>query len=88
MGRFDWNKFSTECAGVVTKVGSQVTNVDIGDRVFGAAPGNFGNFVRVPGSSVQKMREGDKFEVRSFQCNGLIMWLMNRRRLQRCQWLT
>lgn len=50
----------------MTKIGSRVANVRIGDRVFGAAPGNFGNFVRVPGLSVQKMREGDKFEVRPF----------------------
>ncbi|KAL9027875.1 MAG: hypothetical protein Q9196_003666 [Gyalolechia fulgens] len=62
LGRFDWNKHSTECSGLVTKVGPRVTNVRVGDAVFGAAPGNFGNYVRVPGKSMQKMDATDKFE--------------------------
>ncbi|KAL8704809.1 MAG: hypothetical protein Q9201_002041 [Fulgogasparrea decipioides] len=62
LGRFDWNKHSTECSGVVSKIGNQVTNVKVGDPVFGAAPGNFGNYVRVRAQSMQKMIPGDKFE--------------------------
>ncbi|KAL9011376.1 MAG: hypothetical protein Q9173_003774, partial [Seirophora scorigena] len=62
LGRFDWNKHSTECSGLVSKVGSKVTNVKVGDAVFGAAPGNFGNYVRVPGQSMQKMNPSDEFE--------------------------
>lgn len=46
----------------MTKIGSQVENVAVGDAVFGATPGNFGNYVRVLGASVQKMRATDKFE--------------------------
>ncbi|MCJ1377213.1 hypothetical protein MMC17_000305 [Xylographa soralifera] len=61
-GRFDWNKFSTECSGIVTKVGDGVENLKVGDKVFGGAPGNFGNFVRVLNTSVQKMKPDDSFE--------------------------
>ncbi|KAL8656993.1 MAG: hypothetical protein Q9226_002364 [Calogaya cf. arnoldii] len=62
LGRFDWNKHSTECSGIVSRVGKDVTNVKVGDAVFGAAPGNFGNYVRVPGRSMQKMKPSDRFE--------------------------
>ena len=62
LGRFDWNKYSTECAGIVSKVGRSVRHVAVGDQVFGAAPGNFGNYVRVLGASVQKMVTQDKFD--------------------------
>lgn len=33
-----------DCAGVVTEVGGDVTSVEIGDRVFGNAPGSFAEF--------------------------------------------
>jgi len=46
----------------VCNIGSKVANLAVGDAVFGAAPGNFGNFVRVLGASVQKMASKDKFE--------------------------
>ncbi|KAL8886198.1 MAG: hypothetical protein Q9215_006064 [Flavoplaca cf. flavocitrina] len=62
LGRFDWNKHSTECSGIVSRVGKDVTNVKVGDAVFGAAPGNFGNYVRVPGRSMQQMKASDKFK--------------------------
>ena len=46
----------------MTKVGSQVENIAVGDAVFGATPGNFGNYVRVLGASVQKMKPTHSFE--------------------------
>lgn len=46
----------------MSNIGSKVANLAVGDAVFGAAPGNFGNFVRVLGASVQKMASKDKFE--------------------------
>ena len=61
-GRFDWNKLSTECSGVVSKVGSGVKDLRCGDPVYGLVPGNFGNFMRCPSLAVQKMAPGDKFE--------------------------
>ncbi|KAL9047293.1 MAG: hypothetical protein Q9214_000093 [Letrouitia sp. 1 TL-2023] len=62
LGRFDWNKHSTECSGVVSKIGGCVTHVKVGDRVFGAAPGNFGNFVRATDRSVQVIKPSDRFQ--------------------------
>ena len=61
-GRFDWNNFSTECAGIVTKTGSAVKNLQVGDRVFGAVPGNMGNFIRGPSISVQQIPSKVEFE--------------------------
>lgn len=61
-GRFDWNNFSTECAGIVTKIGTVVKNVQVGDRVFGAVPGNMGNFIRGPSISIQKIPPKVSFE--------------------------
>ena len=46
----------------MTQTGSRVTSLSIGDAVYGAASGNFGNFVRVQAGSVQKMAPTDKFE--------------------------
>lgn len=54
-GRFDLNNLSTECSGVVTKVGNAVHDFQTGDNVYGIAPGNFGNYVRAPAASVQKI---------------------------------
>ena len=61
-GRFAWHKFSTECAGTIVKVGKNVKDLAVGDRVYGLIPGNFGNYVRSPALNVQKMSEGDRFE--------------------------
>lgn len=61
-GKFDWDKFSTECAGTVTEIGTAVRNVRVGDRVFGAVPGNMGNYIRGPAISVQQIPSGVKFE--------------------------
>lgn len=60
-GRFDANKFSLECSGVVHKVGTGVRDFEPGDRVWGFAPGNFGNFVRTPASFLQKMSPADTY---------------------------
>ena len=61
-GRFAWHKFSTECAGTISKVGNGVEGLQIGDRVYGAVPGNFGNYVRSPAMSLQKMSPRDRFD--------------------------
>ena len=58
-GRFDLNTYSTACCGIVNKVGPLVQHLQIGDRVFGFAPGNFGNFVRVPAIYQQRMELTD-----------------------------
>lgn len=60
-GRFDANKFSLECSGVVHKVGAGVRDFEPGDRVWGFAPGSFGNFVRTPANFLQKMSPADSY---------------------------
>ncbi len=57
-GRFDLNNSSSECSGVVLRIGNTVHDVHIGDSVYGITPGNFGNYVRAPAISVQKMASG------------------------------
>lgn len=47
---------SSEYAGVVTKVGPNVTGLSVGDRVYGLGRGNFGNYERVPAAFAQKLR--------------------------------
>jgi NADPH:quinone reductase-like Zn-dependent oxidoreductase len=46
---------------VVCQVGSAVTSVKPGDRVFGLIPGNMGNYVRSPASLVSKIPEAESF---------------------------
>ncbi|OCK76857.1 ketoacyl-synt-domain-containing protein [Lepidopterella palustris CBS 459.81] len=55
-GRFDQNNLSNEYCGIVTKKGSSVSNVDIGDRVHGMGKGHFGNYTRVPAVLAQKLQ--------------------------------
>ena len=55
-GRFDQNNLSNEYCGVVTKRGSSVSHVEIGDRVYGMGKGHFGNYTRVPGVLAHKLR--------------------------------
>lgn len=57
-GRFDQNNLSNEYVGVVSDAGTAVTNLKIGDRVYGMGKGHFGNFTRVPAALAQKLPEG------------------------------
>lgn len=59
-GRFDLKTCSTACCGIVNKIGPLVKHLQVGDRVCGFAPGNFGNFVRVPAIYQQRMELTDK----------------------------
>ncbi|KAJ8115851.1 hypothetical protein ONZ43_g4571 [Nemania bipapillata] len=54
-GRFDQNNLSNEYCGIVVKKGSAVSNLQIGDRVYGMGKGHFGNFTRVLASLAQKV---------------------------------
>lgn len=60
-GRFDMNTFSSEYSGVVAQVGSNVTNVAVGDRVYGYGRGHFGNYVRAPANFAYRMLPGEDF---------------------------
>ncbi|KAF2656390.1 hypothetical protein K491DRAFT_778066 [Lophiostoma macrostomum CBS 122681] len=59
-GQFDLNTCSTACCGIVIKTGALVQHIGVGDRVCGFAPGNFGNFVRVPAIYQQRMELSDQ----------------------------
>lgn len=57
-GRFDQNNLSNEYCGIVSRKGSAVYNLDIGDHVYGIGKGHFGNYTRVPAALAQKLRPG------------------------------
>ncbi|KAI8623623.1 polyketide synthase [Xylariaceae sp. FL1651] len=58
-GRVDQNTISSECSGFVDRIGSAVTNVTVGDKVYGYARGGMGNYVRTPAQFVQRLRLDD-----------------------------
>lgn len=58
-GRLDGNNLSSEYTGIVTAVGARVSDLKIGDRVYGLGRGQFGNFTRVPAAFATKLRPGD-----------------------------
>ena len=61
-GQFDSNRLSSECSGIVSKVGSSIEHLKCGDHIYGLVPGNSGNYMRCASFAVQKMRSADKFE--------------------------
>ncbi|PGH13223.1 hypothetical protein AJ79_03781 [Helicocarpus griseus UAMH5409] len=61
-GGYDTNDMSSEFSGVVTHIGPDVHNLQVGDRVFGLYGGQFGNVTRVPAAICQKARGDDSFE--------------------------
>ncbi|KAF2265025.1 polyketide synthase [Lojkania enalia] len=60
-GRLDIDTCSSECAGTVLAVGSCVTNVKPGDKVFALAWGKFGTRMRVPAVHAQVI-QGQSFQ--------------------------
>ncbi|KAF1843183.1 polyketide synthase [Cucurbitaria berberidis CBS 394.84] len=54
-GRLDLDNFSSECSGIVTNVGKEVTTFQVGEKVFGISKGKFGNYMRCHSSLVQHM---------------------------------
>lgn len=50
---------SSEYAGFVTKVGRNVADLSVGDRVYGLGKGNFGNYERVPAALAQQLQLTD-----------------------------
>lgn len=55
-GRLDLDNFSSECSGIVTKVGKGVKDFRVGDKVFGISKGKFGNYMRCQSCLVQLMQ--------------------------------
>ena len=58
----DAGELGGECAGIVTTVGSNVTDYKIGDRVFGIAPGSFSDFTVTKENLLGKIPRNLTFE--------------------------
>ncbi|KAI0179744.1 polyketide synthase [Hypoxylon sp. FL1284] len=56
---------SCECAGVITNVGSKVTDFKPGDRVVAMGPGRFATHERLPQWAVCKLRDDEDFATAS-----------------------
>lgn len=48
-------------SGIVSRVGPRVTDLAVGDRVFGPVPGQMGNYVRSRSSLLQKLAPSESF---------------------------
>ena len=57
--------FSHEIAGVITRVGQNVKDLKVADRVVGFAFDKFATYQRTPETLVAKLKEGDSFQVSS-----------------------
>jgi acyl transferase domain-containing protein/NADPH:quinone reductase-like Zn-dependent oxidoreductase len=62
MGQISPYPLGDECSGVISSVGKDVKNFNIGDRVATVAPGSFSTLVRRPSLGVEKIPDGMTFE--------------------------
>ncbi|KAK8225326.1 beta-ketoacyl synthase domain-containing protein [Phyllosticta capitalensis] len=62
LGNLNENKLGVDVSGIVTRVGSAVTNLKPGDRVMTASCDTFATFVRFPSQGAIRMPEGMSFE--------------------------
>lgn len=51
--------FSSAYSGIVTSIGADVTDLKVGDRVYGLGKGRFGNFDRMRASMARKLQPQD-----------------------------
>ena len=58
-GRFDGNNLSSEYTGTITAIGTEVSGLKPGDRVYGIGKGQFGNCTRVPAIFASKLEPDD-----------------------------
>jgi NADPH:quinone reductase-like Zn-dependent oxidoreductase len=63
MGQVPDTMIGAECSGVVTRVGSKITNVKLGDRVMTWKLGCHQTYVRSPGVMFQRLPDDMAFEV-------------------------
>lgn len=62
MGQLSDTYLGDECAGIVTRVGAAVKDLQKGDRVFGVAHGSFRTYYRDEAQLFQKMPDNMSFE--------------------------
>jgi NADPH:quinone reductase-like Zn-dependent oxidoreductase/NAD(P)-dependent dehydrogenase (short-subunit alcohol dehydrogenase family) len=63
LGQIDYETPGLDYSGVVTRIGSRVENVAVGDRVAGYSFGTFANQIHDRGSAVQKIPDDMSFDV-------------------------
>ncbi|KAH6664674.1 polyketide synthase [Halenospora varia] len=62
MGQLSSKYIGVECAGVISAIGSKVTDLKIGDRVCAMSEGAYSTYTRCLGTSVQKISDSMSFE--------------------------
>lgn len=62
MGQLSSPYLGVECSGVITAVGSKVTDLAVGDKVCAMSEGAYATHTRCPGTSVQKIGNTLSFE--------------------------
>lgn len=61
-GRHHSDSLSDECSGIITRVGSEVKDLAVGDAVYCQSFSKFGNFVRDKAAFCQRLEAGDTLE--------------------------
>ena len=62
MGNLKDDEFGYECSGTVTRVGSNVKQFAVGDRIFSDTANTFATFVRFPAVTAEKIPDDMTFE--------------------------
>lgn len=62
MGQLSSKYLGVECAGVISRVGSKVTDLKVGDRVCAMSEGAYATYTRCLSTSAQKIPESISFE--------------------------
>ncbi|PVH85769.1 BcPKS8, polyketide synthase [Cadophora sp. DSE1049] len=64
MGQVDTTEFGSDCSGIVTKIGSKVSNTAVGDRVAGisVSQNTYSSYTRVKAAFTFKIKEKISFE--------------------------
>jgi len=62
MGQLSSKYIGVECAGIISAVGSKVTDLRVGDRVCAMSEGAYSTYTRCLGTSAQKISDSMSFE--------------------------
>ena len=62
MGQLNETIMGYECAGVITRIGSKITHLKVGDRVAAMMQGHYANYIRLLGIAVAKVPDDIVFE--------------------------
>ncbi|KAH7327102.1 beta-ketoacyl synthase domain-containing protein [Rhexocercosporidium sp. MPI-PUGE-AT-0058] len=62
MGQLSSKYIGVECAGIISAIGSKVTDLRIGDRVCAMSEGAYSTYTRCLGTSAQKISDSMSFE--------------------------